>query len=66
VSPNLRRAWHQALDIVLDAIAEEGAAEPKKKRRGRARADLPPLPKDVTAEELARVKSQLAKAGYRA
>ncbi len=62
MSPNLRRAAHQALDLILDALAEESA--PVKTKKTRARATPPALPPDVTPEELARIGAHLARAGY--
>jgi len=62
VSPNLRKAFHNALDIVLDALAEE-AVTPKRKR---ARVEeAPALPDGVTEEELAASDARLARAGFR-
>jgi hypothetical protein len=67
VSPNLRRAAHQALDIVLDALAEEGrAAQPvAKKRRGQVAAELPVPARELTADERAQLDRQLRRAGYK-
>jgi len=62
VSPNLRRAFHNALDIVLDALAEEEAT-PKRKR---ARVEtVEALPEGVTAEEIAASDARLRRAGFR-
>ncbi len=62
VTPTLRHALHQCVDLLCDAIAEEQRSEPTKKRR--ARATPPAMPADVTAEELADVVRHLARAGY--
>jgi len=65
MSPNLRRAFHQALDIVLDALEDEAKEEkPKRKRRT---VDAPPaeLPSDVSPEELAKIHARLSRAGYK-
>lgn len=62
VSPNLRKAFHNALDIVLDALAEE-AAIPKRKR---ARVEeAPALPDGVTEADIERVDAKLRRAGFR-
>lgn len=63
ITPGIRRAAHQALDLILDALAEEQRETPTKKRR-RARAEPPTLPPDVSPEELAHVGRQLARSGY--
>lgn len=62
MKPNIRRAAHQALDTILDAIAEQD--EPKKKRRGSAEPELPPEP-EVSPEMAAKIRSKLERAGYR-
>ncbi len=68
MTPSLRRAFHQALDIVLDALSEDeraaNANHTPRKRRPLAKP-LPPLPPDVTPEELAASEERLARAGYR-
>lgn len=61
MKPNIRRAAHQALDILLDAIAEEA---PKKTRRGAADPELPPEP-EVSPEMAAKIAAKLERAGYR-
>jgi hypothetical protein len=43
---------HVALDIVLDALAEELRGEPAKKKRRVVSAPTPELPKDVTPAEV--------------
>jgi hypothetical protein len=55
---------HQALDIVLDAIAEEQREEPKTRKRARANPELPKLV-NVTEEEKARALKAWERAGYR-
>jgi hypothetical protein len=68
ISPAVRRAFHQALDLVLDAMNEDAAANDnaaKRKRRPPTPAPLPPLPADLTPEELEQSDARLAKAGYR-
>lgn len=66
VSPALRRAAHQAVDLILDALAEDERALPKK----RARAATPPPAvkpaRELTREEHAQLERQLRRAGYRA
>jgi hypothetical protein len=64
VTPGLRRAVHQAADLVLDALATDEDAPAKAKVR-RARALPPTMPSDVTPEELARVHAALDRAGFR-
>jgi hypothetical protein len=63
VSPNLRRAAHQALDIILDALAEEGREKKTKKSRGRVQIPAPQV--DLSPELQAQLDRQLARAGYR-
>lgn len=66
MAPAVRRAFHQALDLVLDALAEEQRGTPTKRRRPPPLArPLPPLPPDVTDEDIARVTQKLERAGYR-
>lgn len=65
VGPHVRRALHQALDIVLDAIAADERAAPAKKRtRGPAQPSVT-MPADVTPEELAAAERTWARNGYR-
>jgi hypothetical protein len=63
VSPNFRRAAHLALDILLDAAAEELRGETKKKRRA---VNVPAfeLPKDVKPEELEVAERQWSRNGF--
>lgn len=56
-SPRLRRALHQALDSILDALAEDQEETPKRRR---SRPLAPPMPVDATPDELARVRDLLA------
>lgn len=66
MSPNLRRAAHQALDLILDALAEEARGEPAvKAKKRRPRAEPPTMPADMTPQELALIDRHLARAGYR-
>jgi hypothetical protein len=68
VSPGLRRAAHQALDIILDALAaEQDDAPPLKKPKVRKGPVVRPLPPEaVLSPELQKqLDHQLAKAGYR-
>lgn len=64
MSPGLRRAAHQALDLILDALAEEGREVKKPRRRGQAAPPLPP-PVELAPELQAQLDRQLARAGYR-
>ncbi len=69
MTPSLRRAFHQALDLVLDALAEDTRAandttKPKKRKPPIAKP-LPPLPKDVTAAERKRIAEHLERQGFR-
>lgn len=50
MSPNVRRALHEALDLVLDAMAEEQRENPPKKTRQRPEKvrTLPPGVDDIT------------------
>jgi hypothetical protein len=64
-SRNLRRAAHQALDIILDAIEEEDDAPVKKsRRRGPAQPELPPEP-EASPELKEKVRASLERASYR-
>jgi hypothetical protein len=66
MKPNVRRAMHQALDIVLDAMSEdEPSADVKKsRRRGPVQRELPPEP-EVSPEVEAKIDAHLRRAGYR-
>ena len=65
LSPNFRRAAHQALDLLLDAWAEEQRAEPAKpKRRGPVVVDLPPAP-PLSPELQAQLDRQMRRNGYK-
>lgn len=61
MKPDLRRAAHQALDILLDAITDD---VPKKHRRGPADPELPPEP-EVSPDMAAKIAAKLERAGYR-
>lgn len=65
MSPNLRRAAHQALDLILDALAEEQRETPKKRVRGPA----PPIPiapsRPLTKDEQEHLDRQLGRGGYK-
>lgn len=65
MSPSLRRAFHRALDIILDAVEDE--ARQVKPKRGRRVVEPPPpaMPADVTPEELAAADRAWKRAGYR-
>jgi len=66
MTPALRRALHQCVDILCDALAEE-AAEPKKRRRVSQPKPLavPALSPDRLAELEAQVERQRTRAGYK-
>ena len=69
VSPNLRRAAHQALDLILDALAEEqrlaeGQA-PRKRSRGPAPVRVPAPARELTPEERRELDRHLGRAGYK-
>lgn len=61
VSPQLRRAFHTALDVVLDALAEEAAGTKTK----RTRTITPPPLAAVPAEEIEAATRSFERAGYR-
>lgn len=65
MSPNLRRAAHQALDLILDALAAESEQTKPVRRRGPSIATPPPPQRPLTPEEETELESRLAKAGYR-
>ncbi len=69
MSPNLRRAFHQALDIVLDAVADEQAEEAKPKRQRAPSAPKPLAVPSLSAEKLreleAQVDRQRSRGGYK-
>lgn len=63
MSPSFRRAMHQALDIVLDALEAEQEQRPQKRKRGPA---VPSLPKiELTPEERERARKSWEKSGWR-
>lgn len=62
---SLRRALHQAVDLVLDAIEEERAGTPQKQKRApRVREPLP-MPSNATPEDVERVVRKMAAKGFR-
>lgn len=63
MSPSFRRAAHQALDILLDALADEERGEPKKRKRNTYPKPLPKV--DASPELVREVEARLARAGYR-
>lgn len=66
MSPNLRQAAHRALDILLDAIADEmSGTPPKRARRGPSPNRVPPPTRPLTHEEQAELDKRLARAGYK-
>lgn len=66
MSPLLRRALHQALDIVLDALAAEQESKPAPKRRGSVGAKLEPLdPSDLPPDLMAQLDRHMTRNGYR-
>ncbi len=66
MNPNTRRALHQALDIVLDAMSEDktSVVAKKSRRRGPVQPEPPPRP-EVSPEVTEKVRAQLERAGYR-
>lgn len=63
--PNMRRALHQCVDLVIDAWEADAAEETKPAKRPRAFArPAIELPSDVSNEERERMKKKLEKAGY--
>jgi hypothetical protein len=68
VSPNVRRAMHQALDIVLDALAEEQREQPApaRKRRGQVLPSIVPLdPGELPPHLQEQLARQMHRNGYR-
>lgn len=66
MSPLLRRALHQALDIVLDALAEEQEARPAPRRRGSVGPKLDPIdPSDLPPDLRAQLDRHMSRNGYR-
>ncbi|MBX3215185.1 MAG: hypothetical protein KF850_24330 [Labilithrix sp.] len=61
MSPHVRRVAHEALDMILDAIAQEHATPAKKPRR----RPNPPIPviKEAKPELDAKVNRALKRAG---
>lgn len=62
ITPALRRAVHQAADLILDALSEPAVVP--KRRRGPVVPELPKPPRDLTPDERAKLSAQLKKAGY--
>lgn len=69
VSPSLRRALHQCIDILCDALAEEARGQPLKKvkkRRGPCAETLEPLdPAELPPHLREQLEQQMKKNGYR-
>lgn len=66
MSPLVRRALHQALDIVLDALAAEQEAKSLPKRRGPVGPRLDPLdPSSLPPELRAQLDRHMARTGYK-
>jgi hypothetical protein len=65
MNPNIRRAFHQAIDIILDAIAEGDTLAPKKSRRRGPAQPPAPVETDASPELKAKVRASLERAGYR-
>jgi hypothetical protein len=63
ISPQLRRALHTALDVVLDALEEEAAGT--KPKRTRTITPPPVDDSDLTPEALESARQHLARAGYK-
>lgn len=64
VTPALRRALHQAVDLVLDALAQERDAPPKKRTR-RPATPVVTMPADATPAEIEAAKRTWERNGYR-
>jgi hypothetical protein len=63
ISAHLRRALHEALDLVLNALAE-GATEPPRRRTRTVKE--PPLPDiEVSEEAMVQARARWEKAGWR-
>lgn len=69
VSPAFRRACHQALDLVLDAWADEREEQTKPKRQRAPsmpkKLDVPPLSPERLRELEEQVDRQRQRAGYK-
>lgn len=67
MSPNPRQAIHRAVDLVLDAIADEMASEkPKRPRRGPSPVRIEPLdPATLPPHLRAQLDKHMARTGYR-
>lgn len=62
MSPNVRRALHEALDLVLDAIAEDARGETSKVRRVRKPLPIPDVSK-IAPDLKAKAERAFARAG---
>jgi hypothetical protein len=65
IGPNLRRALHHALDLVLDAVNEDARGEAPKKRRRAVADDVHEMPANAAPELVAKVAKAWERAGYR-
>ncbi len=66
MTPALRRALHQCVDILCDALAEDAEEKPSRGKRLRPYARPPAaLPEGVTQEEVSDVRKRLERAGFR-
>jgi hypothetical protein len=63
ISSNVRRALHQALDIVVDALNEDASKPAKRSRTVKEPAipDVPQVANDVAAD----IDRRLERAGFR-
>lgn len=64
MSPNLRRAMHQALDVILDALAEEATEKPKKRARNVLPPELPPV-ESISPKMKEKAEKALIRSGWR-
>jgi hypothetical protein len=62
MSPNLRRAFHDALDLVLDAVAAEARETPPVRQRVRP-AKVREMPANIDQFTIERAKAAGRKAG---
>lgn len=68
VSPNLRRAVHQAVDLLLDALEQEAEQAKPIKRRGPsqpATIPMPDLPPEKVAELTGVLDRHMTRNGYK-
>lgn len=61
--PNLRRALHQCVDILLDALEDDAKGEKPKRTRNVREPVLPKI--ELTEEERERARKSWEKAGWR-